>query len=359
MTEVWDQVRVEQYIVQGTEESLTLDYKAAGSLAKSDGKKAEITKDVSAMANSAGGILIYGVAEYQDDARKHLPEKLDPINRVEFPKEWLEQVISNIQPKIDGVIIHPVPINTGPNHVVYVVDIPQSHTAHQAKDFRYYKRFNFESVMMADYEIRDVMGRRQYPRIELEFEIEITQEEVRAGGGMSSLLGGYTPSLLGASREPEETKIVNRFELKIWAFNSGRVYAQYVNAFIEIPDVLLPPEPEDEEMLLIMGGERDKNDIDGTLYYRHYDDNTTRDIIGFEKSGLGGSSPNYGPARHVPILPGRHYGFEEVDLRGDFESISLENLYIEWEVFADNAPALKSRIAVADIEIIDKRDEAE
>ena len=173
MSKDWNQTRLEQYIIDGIEESLTLDYKAAASLDKSDKKKIEITKDVSAMANSAGGILIYGIAEFQDKAHEHLPERLDPVDRMAFSKEWLEHIIGNIQPRIDGVIIHPVPISSATNHVVYVVEIPQSHTAHQARDMRYYKRFNFESVMMSDYEIRDVMGRGQFPKLELGFSLEI------------------------------------------------------------------------------------------------------------------------------------------------------------------------------------------
>ena len=38
------------------EENLHLDYKSAGALSKIDRKKDEITKDVSALANSDGGI---------------------------------------------------------------------------------------------------------------------------------------------------------------------------------------------------------------------------------------------------------------------------------------------------------------
>lgn len=357
MSEIWDQARLERYITEGIEENLTLDYKAAAALDKSDKKKIEITKDVSAMANSAGGILIYGIAEFQDKALEHLPEKLDPVDRTAYSKEWLEHIIGNIQPRIDGVVIHPVPISSAANHVVYVVEIPQSHTAHQAKDMRYYKRFNFESVMMSDYEIRDVMGRRQYPHIALEFEIRITEREVRTGG--TPFVGGIPMLLPGQRSEPVEVHIVNDVELIIWAFNSGRVYAQYVNAILEIPDSLLPLEPEDEEMLLMMGGKRETHNIDGILYYRHFDDNTIRDIIGFRESGLGGSSPNYGPARHVPILPGRYHGLEDIELRSDFENLPLENLYIQWEVFADNAPPVKGRIAVNDIEIVDKRNEVE
>ena len=45
------------------EESIHLDFKAAESLGDSNPKKNEIAKDVSAFANSDGGIIIYGISE--------------------------------------------------------------------------------------------------------------------------------------------------------------------------------------------------------------------------------------------------------------------------------------------------------
>jgi predicted HTH transcriptional regulator len=164
MNKKWDQAAIQLYIDDGIQESLSLEYKAADALGKSDGKKKEITKDVSAMANSAGGVIIYGVAEYQDSAKQHLPEKIDPVNQTEFSKEWLQQVINTIRPRVDGIAITSVPIANTLTDVVYVVEIPQSTTAHQATDWRYYKRYNFLSIPMEDYEIRDVMGRQQHPK---------------------------------------------------------------------------------------------------------------------------------------------------------------------------------------------------
>ena len=169
MENKWDKVRVQQYIDDCVEESSTLDYKAANALGKNDGKKKEITKDVSAMANSAGGIIVYGIKEYDAPDKKHLPEKLDGIDRIEFSKEWLEHIINNIQPRIEGLTIYPVDKDPGRNHVVYVVEIPKSTTAHQASDYRYYKRFNFESIPMEDYEVRDVMNRLTTPNAQVEF----------------------------------------------------------------------------------------------------------------------------------------------------------------------------------------------
>lgn len=161
----WTKQRLDQMIADGIEESLSLDYKRADSLGKTDGKKAEVTKDVSSFANSSGGVLIYGVAEFADEQRKHLPERLDPIQRSEISKEWLDQVIQTIQPRIEGVVIYPVTISETDNTVCYVVEVPQSQTAHMARDHRYHKRHNFTTAQMEDYEVRDVMNRRTHPKI--------------------------------------------------------------------------------------------------------------------------------------------------------------------------------------------------
>ena len=87
------------------------------------------------------------------------------FNPSDITKEWLEQVIQGrIRPRINDVHINPVQLRThSTGKVAYVVTIPQSDTAHQASDKRYYKRFNFESVPMEDHEIRDVMNRLKYP----------------------------------------------------------------------------------------------------------------------------------------------------------------------------------------------------
>ena len=105
------------------EENLNLDYKASGSLEKQNNKTTEISKDVSAMANSDGGILIFGIQE--DGDNKHLPEKIDPINRKEFSKEWLEQIIQDkIRPRISNFKIHPIEIDN--DYVVYIVEIKKN-----------------------------------------------------------------------------------------------------------------------------------------------------------------------------------------------------------------------------------------
>ena len=160
MSAQWDQARIQQLIDDEIEESLTLEYKSAPALSRSDGKKREITKDVSAVANSAGGIIIYGIAEYEEKDKRHLPLKIDPVDRLKFSGEWLQQILNEIRPRLEGLAIHPVTITSDPSRVVYVVEVDASVVPHQAKDHRYYKHYNFQSAPMEDYEIQDIRRRR-------------------------------------------------------------------------------------------------------------------------------------------------------------------------------------------------------
>jgi len=167
---MWNEQKLQQYIDDQVEESINLDYKAAGSLDKTDGKKNEIAKDISAFANSNGGLVIYGIAE-QNAGGKYLPEKFDTVDRTVFSKETLEQIInSRISPTIHGIIIHPVTIGAAAdNKVAYVVEIPQSNTAHQAYDKRYYRRYNFQSIAMDDWEIKDIINRQTKTQVQIKF----------------------------------------------------------------------------------------------------------------------------------------------------------------------------------------------
>jgi predicted HTH transcriptional regulator len=139
------------------EESIYLDFKESGALEKSDGKRKEISKDVAAFANSDGGILIYGIKE-----ANHIAHSLSFVNGNEYTKEWLEQIInSTIQRHIPDLKIFPIRFENSIEKSIYIVKVPKSIEApHISKDRRFYKRYNFESVAMEEYEIRQLYGRR-------------------------------------------------------------------------------------------------------------------------------------------------------------------------------------------------------
>lgn len=155
-----------EIIAAGIQENLGLEFKRCDALQNTDAKKDELSKDVSAFANSAGGELIYGIVE---DTR--LPTSIDTGFDLRGPitREWIEQVInSRIQPRIQGIIIHLIALSgANAGRFAFALEIPQSHTAHQARDKKYYKRRNFTVEPMEDYEIRDVLNRAKTPLLAL------------------------------------------------------------------------------------------------------------------------------------------------------------------------------------------------
>lgn len=332
----WTLAKIQQFIDDQIEESNSLDYKAADALDKSEKKKNELSKDVSAFANSNGGVIIYGVSEFDEKEKSHLPKKINPVNRVQISKEWLEQVISTkIQPKIEGVEIIPITVSEQDNTVIYVVEIPKSTTAHQAAGHKYYKRYNFQSEPMMDYEIRDVMNRATHPSIILDFEIEIEKEaHVRS------------ISLSGAGNSAKTIEGKTHNTLKIYAKNIGKVYANYVNYYIELNRNFLEP----EEYQYLKTFEKDNS---GKKYVEYYGENTIRDIFDVKTVlAEGGAVYKYGPSRFDPILPGMHSRADRLRLTDEIDLFKEE--YIEWKVYADNAIPKTGKIKISDIPVIEK-----
>src|SRR5262245_12071389 len=108
---------IKALVDSGEIENRNLDFKASGFVKHDRDKlRLDITKDVSSFADSAGGKIIYGVAED--------PLRLDPFDPKLFSRERLEQIItSNIAPRIPDVRVDVV--STADGKVLYVVEIPQ------------------------------------------------------------------------------------------------------------------------------------------------------------------------------------------------------------------------------------------
>ena len=81
----WERKDLQSLIATGAEEGAQLEFKSAAALKVADREKTEISKDVSSFANSAGGIIIYGMDE--EPAPPHKASALSPINPMQFSKE--------------------------------------------------------------------------------------------------------------------------------------------------------------------------------------------------------------------------------------------------------------------------------
>lgn len=327
----WDLGTVENLIKNQIEENLHLEYKSAQSIGRQNNQTDEISKDISAFANSDGGIIIYGISEFNEKSKRHFPEKIVPINSIDYPKEWLEQIIlSKIKPTIRNFEIKPIWINKHKNELIYIVIVQQSDTAHQAADKKYYKRYNFMSIAMEDYEIRDIMNRNLFPYLELKLIIE---KEVYDEDDDNPLYGLRSP--FHYSQKP--VKKIERCQLKSQINNVGNIIAKYVNYYIYLPlEIIKKNDLLDYNIVK----------IDNKSFVKIYNDNTIRDYIkgGYMKP------TEYGPSRFDPILPGMSSIFKKIELVYNIENYKL--LSILWEIFSENPQPIKNEIQINDIEII-------
>jgi len=169
----WTFKELEQYVSENPSENTYLDFKDSRALTQwNEAQKDELAKDVSAFANSGGGMLIYGAKEkVQGDGTP----RFDGFDGVGIPTSTTRETIENIltsekyiHRKIDGLLIRPVPVPNVPGAVYLVIYVPRSERAphmHNPQG-RYYKRYNFKSERMQGYEVEDIRNRTVYPQID-------------------------------------------------------------------------------------------------------------------------------------------------------------------------------------------------
>jgi hypothetical protein len=153
--DVMSQDEILKLIAEHAEESLTLEFKGSGALTNSKENKKELAKDVSAMANSAGGVIVYGIAE-----ESHCANELSPIDGSTYTKEWIEHILeSRIHRRIDDFKIIPIRIDGKLDQSIYVLVIGESRDAPHMADGKFYKRHNFQVLEMEEYEVRQAYNR--------------------------------------------------------------------------------------------------------------------------------------------------------------------------------------------------------
>lgn len=150
---------IQALIDNHAEEGVNLELKRASALSKENADK--ITKTFSAFANSDGGVVIYGVAE-QD----HVASDYSFVDGNKITSEHISLLARYVQPAIDGLTIYPIRKDDDFTKSIYVVKVPRSDKApHMAKDHKYYKRNNVESIPMEDFDVKDVMSRIHIPKL--------------------------------------------------------------------------------------------------------------------------------------------------------------------------------------------------
>lgn len=154
----------------GKEENLRLEFKSGALMDKSESAwTADISKEVSALANSEGGVLVIGISEVKQGQIK-IADKVD--GAVDIGRDQLQSKIEgNLSPYLPGIRVHRVHMPNLAPRVVYVVAVPQGSTAYQASDRKYYGRSETQVGALPDHEIRLRMMRGRIARATITYKV--------------------------------------------------------------------------------------------------------------------------------------------------------------------------------------------
>lgn len=164
----WTEANLRQLIADRIAESSELEFKRSDALpsdpAQRQGAAKEISKDVSAIANTNGGVLIYGI---KANAKTNEAEELDAgVDLKVVQPDWLQQIISShISPQVN-VQIRSIPlVSAGAGRHALLLEIQRSLRGAQASDKRYYRRRNCLNDMLDDWEVRELLNRSSHPLV--------------------------------------------------------------------------------------------------------------------------------------------------------------------------------------------------
>jgi hypothetical protein len=137
------------------EETVTFDAKR-----EIPAKNIETAKDISALANTAGGVLLYGVDE--DDTG--YPTVLSPIS-LEGQRERIDQIVRTSVDEVPGFTISTIPIKADTTKGYLVVLVPPSdrapHMVIVRGERRFYSRGETGNYVLSQAEVARLYERRQ------------------------------------------------------------------------------------------------------------------------------------------------------------------------------------------------------
>jgi hypothetical protein len=178
-------------------ESAILEYKRQP-YGGSDGEIRKMLRDVTAMANAEGGVLILGMEEDGDG----IAAALTPVAQadVEAPR-IVSSCLANVAERIPGLRAVPVPIRPGES--VIVIQIPRSHRKPHMITFQggteFWIRHDRQQSRMSIAEVRAAVRSTEELELKAERFIEQRRGALGRGSGLRFGLMG-TPLLLEEGR---------------------------------------------------------------------------------------------------------------------------------------------------------------
>jgi hypothetical protein len=187
-----------------------------------------------------GSALILFTSYFQVQVSVAINSWINGVSVDEYVFPYCEQVLQqHVTPLLTAVKPRHVLLSNG--RVAVVIDIPASNADPHQVDGRYYRRHNFNRLMMEHYEVRDMFRRLSNPDLNIEFFFDKMQKHqdlhYESDADESSPIG-MTPVISNRSNTPALYAVANIFvdeRLKILSTKYEKLAVTKVNGFRTIP----------------------------------------------------------------------------------------------------------------------------
>ncbi len=151
----------------------------------------KLAKIISALANSGGGDLIYGIS-----CKYNRAEKIEPVNNFDKNTEWFyNEIQSHIDKPVKDLRIHITKINeTNSECIIHFIIPPNNDQPHMFFDNKYYRIQKNKAVVLDESEVRMLYGKLSHCELEFLGIYNTNGLPVLTGGKYSSM--SFYPKVL-------------------------------------------------------------------------------------------------------------------------------------------------------------------
>ncbi len=165
---------LDDFIDHSQEENLWLDFKVSkNSTLNSTDDKRNLARALSGFANSSGGLIIWGIDARKNDNGVDCAVELKPLDNIKIFVTRLNALTGDgVDPTVANVTHRSLEIENGKGYVLSL--IPESATGpHMAKlgEDRYYKRSGDSFYKMEHYDVADMFGKRNKPKLKITYQV--------------------------------------------------------------------------------------------------------------------------------------------------------------------------------------------
>ena len=164
-----DKESLKKFIQDNQTEALYVEYKSE-TLDNISGMRENLGKALSGFANSAGGILIFGIKEVGQNKNKHyLSDPILDINK--FHQKIQENLSRLVASNVPNVETKKIEDDIEKGYIIVLIPRSENSPHQRIEDKKYYRRSGESFVPMEHFELENMFGRTTKPVLEVDFNI--------------------------------------------------------------------------------------------------------------------------------------------------------------------------------------------